>query len=73
MNLLREIAHLYNKTEEWFCKYMKYKGHQEARFNALLQSHFPLSNIADYNLAKDKIIYESELAIKAEKRGRTSW
>jgi len=28
----REIAHLYNdEAEEWFGKYMKYKGHQETR------------------------------------------
>ena len=25
---------------------MKYKGHQETRITALLQRHFPLSNIA---------------------------
>ena len=44
---LREIAHLYNdEAEEWFGKYMKYKGHQETRITALLQRHFPLSNIA---------------------------
>ena len=53
-------------------KYMKYKGHQEARITALLQRHFPLSNIAGYNLAQDKIIYvwdvqKRERAIKAEK------
>ena len=55
---LREIAHLYNdEAEEWFSKYMKYKGHQETRITALLQRHFPLSNIAGYNLAQDKIIY----------------
>ena len=70
---LREIAHLYNdEAEEWFGKYMKYKGHQETRITALLQRHFPLSNIAGYNLAQDKIIYvwdvqRRERAIKAEK------
>ena len=70
---LREIAHLYNdEAEEWFSKYMKYKGHQETRITALLQRHFPLSNIAGYNLAQDKIIYvwdvqRRERAIKAEK------
>ena len=41
--------------EEWFGKYKKYKRHEEARF--LLQRLFPLSNIANYNLAQDKIIY----------------
>ena len=54
MNRLREIAHLssYNdEAEEWFIKYMKYKEHQERRITALLQSHFPPSNIAGYNLA----------------------
>ena len=70
---LREIVHLYNdEVEEWFCKYMKYKGHQETRITAILQRHFPLSNIAGYNLAQDKIIYvwdvqRRERAIKDEK------
>ena len=37
VNRLSEIAHLYNDAaEEWFCKYMKYKGHQEARITSLL-------------------------------------
>ena len=53
-------------------QYMKYKGHQHTRITALLQRHFPLSNIAGYNLAQDKIIYvwdvqRRERAIKAEK------
>ena len=58
MNRLREIAHRYNdEAEEWFGKYMKYKRHEETRITSLLQRHFPLSNIAGYNLAQDKIIY----------------
>ena len=57
MAWVREIAHLYNdEAEGWLGKYIKYKGHQEARTTALLQRHFPLSNIAGYNLAQDKII-----------------
>ena len=37
VNRLREIAHLCNDTaEEWFGKYMKYKGHQEAGITFLL-------------------------------------
>ena len=51
---------------------MKNKGHQEKRITSLLQRHFPLSNIAGYNLAKDKIIcvwdvQRREHAVKAEK------
>ena len=61
VNRLQEIAHpsLYNdEAEEWSNKYMKYKGHQETRrITAILQRHFPLFNIAGYNLAQDKIIY----------------
>ena len=55
---LREIAHHYNdEAEEWFGKYMRYKRHEETRITCLLQRHFPLSNIAGYDLAQDKIIY----------------
>ena len=58
VNRLRKIAHHYNdEAEEWFGKYMKYKRHEETRITSLLQRHFPLSNIAGYNLAQDKIIY----------------
>ena len=51
---------------------MKYKRHQETRITALLQRHFPLSNIAGNYLAQDKIIYVCEVwrheqAVKAEK------
>ena len=57
VNRLRDIAHVYNDAaEEWFCKNMKYKGHQEARVTSMLKKHIPLSNIAGYNLAQDKII-----------------
>ena len=55
---LREIEHHYNdEVEEWFGKYMKYKRHEEFRITCLLLRHFPLSNIAGYDLAQDKIIY----------------
>jgi len=58
VNRLRKIAHHYNdEAEEWFGKYMKYKRHEETRITSLLQRHFPLSNIAGYKLAQDKIIY----------------
>ena len=51
---------------------MKYKRHEETRITSLLQRHFPLSNIAGYNLAQDKIIYlwdvqRREQTIEAEK------
>ena len=58
VNRLREIAHHYNdEVEEWFGKYVKYKGHEETRITCLLQRHFPLSNIAGLDLAQDKIIH----------------
>ena len=58
VNRLREIEHHYNdEAEEWFGKYMKYKRHEETTIASLLQRHFPLSNIARYNLAQDRIIY----------------
>ena len=69
---LRKIAHLYNDgAEEWFSKCIKYKGHKETRIASLLQRHFPLSTIAGYNLAQDKIIYvwdvqRRECAVNAE-------
>ena len=48
---LREIAHHYsNEAEEWFKKYLKYNAQEEARATCLLQLHFPLSNIAGYDL-----------------------
>ena len=33
VELLREIAHHHykHKAEEWFCKYKKYKRHEEVR------------------------------------------
>ena len=51
---------------------MKYKRHEESRIISLLQLHFPLPNIAGYNLAQDKIIYlwdiqRREQTIEAEK------
>ena len=53
-------------------KYMKYKRHEETRITSLLQRHFPLSNIAGYNLARDKIkilwdVQRREQRIEAEK------
>ena len=77
-NRFREIAHHYNVgAKEWFGKYMKYKRHEETRITSLLQRHFPLSNIAGYNLAQDKIInlwdvQRSEQRIEAEKETRSS-
>ena len=53
-----EIAHHYNdEAEERFGKFMKYKRHEETRITRLLQRHFPMSKMAGYNLAQDKIIY----------------
>ena len=36
---------------------MKYKRHEETWITCLLQQHFPLSNIASYNLARDEIMH----------------
>ena len=40
-------------------KYMKSKRHEETRITHLLQCqwHFPLPNIAGYDLAQNKIMY----------------
>ena len=62
--------HYHVEAEEWFGKYMR---HEETRITSLLQRHFPLSNIAGYNLALDKIIYlwdvqRREHRIEAETR-----
>ena len=51
---------------------MKYKRHEETRITCLLHWHFPLSNIAGYNLAQDNIIYFGDFrrrkrTIEAEK------
>ena len=55
---LREIVpHYKDEAEEWFGMYTKYKRHEETRITCLLQRHFPLTNIAGYYLAQDKIIY----------------
>ena len=53
----------------YFSKYMKYKRHEETRITCLLQQHFPLSNIAGYNLDGDnQLAKEAALALLAHSR-----
>ena len=45
---------------------MKYKRHEETGITCLLQRHFPLSNIAGFNLdGKNQLVKEAALALFA--------